>query len=590
MTGKTSDRVGAATPEDREQGVPELKRQPAESSSTRWVAIAGVAGFLLALLIYILRLDNVVGMMVDDGWYVLLAKSLATGQGYSLINSPTPGILPLYPPGFPFLLSIFYRLHPNFPDNLWLLKSVSVAAMMGVGILSYLYFRRDRALPAHLALGIAFASTICPPLVSLATSSVMSECVFALALIATVVVVERGVRAGKEGGRKLWLYPLASALLASFAFLTRSVAIGLLAAIFLYFLKVRMVRAALIFAFAVALFAGPWVIYSRIHAPTPAQQKEQGGHIVQPYTAQFWQRVASDKSSGSITAGEIPSRVWNNFLEITGRDIFRVIAPPLYELMRDPYEEARKLLSKALTDKTEDTLPVSFVLSVFLIVGFISVIREKVTLAEIAIPLSFLVIMLWPWETIRFVLPMTPFVLFYFLMGFRRIHLLLRAKTSTAASWAVPAVVVALVIGIHLYGNAVYISKKLGDSTFDRPQWLQTFDDAETLFKWVDQSIPENEPIVTLNPPLVHLYTGHKTVAWEDPVKNWESWKQLGIRYLVWVSAFPIAPEPEQRFYQTIYRTKNVSDFRVVDLGPVEKRGNWGESVVISTPGNPSER
>jgi hypothetical protein len=590
MTGKTSDRIGSTTQPDGEQESPELKRQPAESNITRGVAIAGLIGLLLALLIYCLRLDSVVGMMVDDAWYVLLAKSLATGQGYSLINSPTSDILPLYPPGFPFLLSIFYRLNPHFPDNIWLLKSVSVAAMMGVGILSYLYFRRDRALPAPLALGIAFASTICPPLVSLATSSVMSECVFALALVATVVVVERGVRAGKEGGRKMWLYTLASASLASYAFLTRSVAIGLLAAVFLYFLKARMVRAALVFAFTVALFAGPWIIYSRIHAPTPSQQKEQGGHIVQPYTAQFWQRVASDKSSGSITVGEIPSRVWNNFLEITGRDIFRVIAPPLYELMRDPYEEARKLLSKALTDKTEDTLPISFVLSVFLIIGFISVVREKLTLAEIATPLSFFVIMLWPWETIRFVLPMTPFVLFYFLMGFRAIHLFVRAQTTPPASWAVPGVVAALVIGINLYGNTAYLSKKLGDSTFDRPQWLQTFEDAETLFKWVNQSIPKDETIATLNPPLVHLYTGHKTVAWEDPAKNWESWKQLGIRYLVWVSAFPIAPEPEQRSYQAVYRAKNSSDFRVVDLGPVERRRNWGESVLISSPGNSSER
>jgi hypothetical protein len=590
MTSKTIDRASVTTQPGGEQESPELKRQPVASNTARWVAVAGVVGFLLAILIYILRLDSVVGMMVDDAWYVLLAKSLATGQGYSLINSPTPGILPLYPPGYPFLLSILYRLNPNFPDNIWLLKSVSVAAMMGVGVLSYFYFRRDRSLPAPLALGIGFAATICPPLVSLATSSVMSECVFALTVIATVVVVERGVQAGQAGSGKTWLYAPASALLASYAFLTRSVAIGLLAAVFLYFLKERMVRAALIFAFAVALFAGPWVIYSRIHAPTPSQQKEQGGHIVQPYTSQFWQRVASDKPSGSITVGEIPSRVWNNFLEITGRDIFRVIAPPLYELMRDPYEEARKLLSKALTDKTEDTLPISFVLSFFLIIGFISVVREKVTLAEIAIPLLLFVIMLWPWETIRFVLPMTPFVLFYFLMGFRALHRLARAQTSPAATWVMPSVVIALIICIHLYGNAAYLSRKLGDSTFDRPQWLQTFDDAETLFKWVNQSIPKNETIATLNPPLVHLYTGHKTVAWEEPAKNWELWKQLGIRHLVWVSAFPIAPEPDQRQYQTVYRSKSSSDFRVVDLGPVEKRGNWGESVLISSPLNPSER
>jgi hypothetical protein len=68
------------------------------------------AALALALTIYGLRLDHVVGLIVDDAWYVLLAKALATGQGYTLINSPTPGITPFYPPGFAALLSIFYRL------------------------------------------------------------------------------------------------------------------------------------------------------------------------------------------------------------------------------------------------------------------------------------------------------------------------------------------------------------------------------------------------------------------------------------------------------------------------------------------------
>ncbi|MBL8190262.1 MAG: hypothetical protein JNK38_19755, partial [Acidobacteria bacterium] len=59
--------------------------------------LIGAISLVGCLLIYLLRLDRVVGLFVDDGWYVLLAKSLATGQGYSLINSPSSGILPLYP-------------------------------------------------------------------------------------------------------------------------------------------------------------------------------------------------------------------------------------------------------------------------------------------------------------------------------------------------------------------------------------------------------------------------------------------------------------------------------------------------------------
>src|SRR5262245_46551845 len=124
--------------------------------------VAAVAALAIGLRIYVLRLDPVVGLIVDDAWYVLLAKALATGQGYTLINSPTPGITPFYPPGFPALLAILFRLSPSFPDNVWLLKSVSIAAMFGTGLLSFRYFTRHRALPNHVALALAFATVIHP--------------------------------------------------------------------------------------------------------------------------------------------------------------------------------------------------------------------------------------------------------------------------------------------------------------------------------------------------------------------------------------------------------------------------------------------
>ena len=79
-------------------------------------------------------------MVIDDAWYVMLAKALAEGRGYWLVNAPLDGILPGYPPGFPALLSLVFYLRPEFPDNVWLLKSVSIAAMLGVAMLSYSIF------------------------------------------------------------------------------------------------------------------------------------------------------------------------------------------------------------------------------------------------------------------------------------------------------------------------------------------------------------------------------------------------------------------------------------------------------------------
>ena len=108
---------------------------------------------LAALPIYLLRLDGTAGMMGDDAWYILLAKSLADGHGYWLTNAPLAGILPQYPPGFPALLSLVFQLHPEFPGNVWLLKSVSIAAMP-VCRVADLFYLMPSQLPL-ISLGLA---------------------------------------------------------------------------------------------------------------------------------------------------------------------------------------------------------------------------------------------------------------------------------------------------------------------------------------------------------------------------------------------------------------------------------------------------
>jgi hypothetical protein len=110
------------------------------ATAPKTLFVATTTAMVLVLAIYLLRLDHVVGLYGDDGWYALLAKALATGQGYTLINLPTSEIKPAFPPGFPFLLSLAWRLAPQFPQNLWLLKAVSIMAMFGVGLVAYYYF------------------------------------------------------------------------------------------------------------------------------------------------------------------------------------------------------------------------------------------------------------------------------------------------------------------------------------------------------------------------------------------------------------------------------------------------------------------
>lgn len=146
------------------------------------------------LVIYLLRLDDAAGLIVDDGWYIVLARALAQGDGYRLISSAATEILPAVPPGFPAILSLIVRVRPDFPDNLVWLKLVSILAMAGVGVACWIDFTRYRAVPRAEAALLVGATLIAPALVFLATSTVMAEPVFMLAQVVAVILVERIAR------------------------------------------------------------------------------------------------------------------------------------------------------------------------------------------------------------------------------------------------------------------------------------------------------------------------------------------------------------------------------------------------------------
>ncbi len=554
-----------------------------DGDSSRWIPAAGIVSLLVCLLIYLSRLDRAVGLFVDDAWYVMLAKALATENSYSLINAPTHGITPLYPPFFPFLLSLLYRFAPTFPDNIWLLKSLSVVAMLAAGWLAYVYFARERQMNPLVALGIAVAMVLSPPLVFLATSTVMSECVFTAIFLATILIVERGARKIKANEAKAgWLYPVLCGVGGTLCFLTRSAAISVVAAIFVYLVKERLRRAALIFTATVVLLSAPWVIYSRLHAPTPEQWNEQAGHIVEDYSKQFWQRQAGNIQSGTIEVTELPERVWKNIQQVALRDMLRVVAAPLYETLRSFQAAEAWRQQDGYEAPGGITAFFSLVVTILALAGFIRLLREKMTVAELSVAFSFGIMLMWPWEPFRFMLPLTALLIFYILKGVEaviRLHQKLRQIPLAQSNPVVAVAVIVCILAISLYGNVNYLSRKFSDSPTEQPPWLSTFDENEKLFLWVRENLKRDEIISTSNPGLVYLYTGNKTVAFHDPAGNWDVWKKMNVRYLVRTSSFILPPPenvPEERGLQVIYRQPGILNLRVLDFGPAETRSSWG--------------
>jgi hypothetical protein len=537
------------------------------------LGIAAAIATAVAIAIYWLRLDRVVGLAGDDAWYVLLAKALATGHGYTLINSPTPGITPFYPPGFPALLAIFYAIFPHFPENVWLLKSVSIAAMLGSGVVAFRYFAELRALPTGAALALGFATAIYPPLVFLATSTVMSEGVFTFIQLAAIYWIEKSIRRDASG-RACSAAPrdvAIGAALASLAFLSRSAGLGVLLGGGLYLLKERLAKAALIFAAVAAIAVGPWLLYAHSHAATPEQRVEQSGSIVLPYTAQLWQRVAGRPQSGAITWTDLPARVWSNLNEIGRADVGAFVL----------FSSYRPVEANELIQISDGAVSISLLLAFLALAGYITTARWRLTLAELVTPLALAVTLVWGWEQYRLILPLAPFIWFYLVMGVRQLVEICHERFAWPGPRGEELVLVAVSVSFAvsaLDGNYRYLQRKFDPAPEGGVQWIRAFDENEAFIRSIVANVPGDAPIATDNPALVNLYTGRKTIASNEPVSRWQVWKHLGVRYVAKISPYPVELDSNESRFPTAYRHDGTLGLRLFDLGPPEARAAWGDA------------
>lgn len=506
-----------------------------------------------ALAIYLLRLNNAAGLMVDDGWYILLAKSLAEGTGYRMISSPSPDVVPLYPPGFPALLSLVFEVQPHFPSNVWLLKTVSMAAMFGVGLLTYRYLR-TRDVEADLAACAALATAITPAFVFLATSTLMSECAFTLFQLSAIVLIQRAADPIPASRARVWT--VAAALAAAANVLIRSAGIGLALAIGLWLIKERLWKRAWLFGSVFVVCVLPWMVYSRVHAPTPEEQERHGGSIVYSYGEQIWMRWAGDPASGAATLDDIPVRIGANIVDVFARGMGGIFVPVVFRGPAESGEEMVALggaagLGRGSMGSAPATMAISLALTAVVLLGFVQTIRRELTPAELVVPIALAIIFVWPFWTFRFVVPLTPYLFLYLIRGIR-----------TFAPVEVVRIALLCVIGLHASDHARYILEARSADRSTQVTWLAQQKETDEVLDWMIAHLGDGV-IATTNPALVHLRTGHRTLSFDRPRESWDVWRARGVRYVVCLLAVELPSQARERT-KLLYRTRG--GFWVLEL------------------------
>lgn len=198
---------------------------------------------------------GLVGVFYDDGVYVVLAKALAEGQGYANIHLPgaPPGVH--FPPLYPLMLSVLWRLWPSFPDNVTLFRLFDSAALAGAAWIVAAHARRHGVAGAWASVALPLGFLAFPLLTIVGVR--FSEPLFLLLAAGAVSLADRRDATPTTA--------LAAGALAGLATLTRSVGVaaiaGVAVGVFLHGGR-RTAAAAAVASLAVVT---PWMLWAAGH-------------------------------------------------------------------------------------------------------------------------------------------------------------------------------------------------------------------------------------------------------------------------------------------------------------------------------------
>ncbi|MDX2149269.1 MAG: hypothetical protein SFV54_00930 [Bryobacteraceae bacterium] len=164
------------------------------------------------------------GQFDDDGIYTVTARALAEGRGYRIESLPGAPLQTKYPPLYPALLAVAWKLSPApFPGNLPWLLLVQAVVFLAVVAAAAAWLHANR-LPVRLAAFVALS-----PVSAILSSNLLADTLFTALTLTAITFCTKRTRASA------WL----AGLLAALAYLTRTAALVLLPALVLAALLAR---------------------------------------------------------------------------------------------------------------------------------------------------------------------------------------------------------------------------------------------------------------------------------------------------------------------------------------------------------------
>jgi hypothetical protein len=426
------------------------------------VVVAGVA--LAAGLAVVDGLP--VGVVADDSMYVILARALASGEGFRFLNVPGSPPGTHFPPGYPALLALVSFVSPAFPDSVIVFKALNAVFLAAAAVSVALLLRRRLELGPGWAVAAGLATAVSVPLLTLG-SMVLSELFFLAIVLALLPRLERLVDAPEPRARVLLL----GAAIGACA-LVRTHGVVLLPAVLLALAARRRWRDAALLSGAAIATMLPWQLWvARYGGTLPAPLLG----MYDSYAA-WWLRGLRDMGPSMVSA-----TLAKTIPETT------VMLKVLFSPLRGSTGHAVTLGALGLLSAAGCVVAWR---------------RAPVTLLFLA---GYLVIVLiWPFQTARFVWAVWPLILGLVLAG--------ASASLSRPTWARP-LRLALAAGFVwvAWGYAAYELRAA------RGRWWSSIARANTariapLVRWTMTNTAPGEIVASEYEGAVYLYAGRQAV------------------------------------------------------------------------------
>jgi hypothetical protein len=444
------------------------------------------------------------GDLHDDSLYYVSAKSLADGGGYRIESLPGEPAQTKYPPLYPLLLSIAWRvplqMDPQFPHNLPIAAWISWLALPAIMLQLLWVFPRlgITGWRAWLLMTLVAVN----PYMLVFSSTLVSELAYTALMIGALLLTERTAERDKATAMAI-----AAGAVAGLVYLTRSAGIVFLVAGPLYLWLRHKRREAVLWGAAMLPFVAGWTIWTRLHqVPTS-----------DPALIYYTDYVRYEFYS--ISLHDLPVFVWRNIdglllglgslvlPNVVGSFVFKTVAQ---------------------------------VIAIATISGVVRMVRRGQGLLYALLAAgSCAQLVVWHFPpNERFVLPLLPLVLAGLMTEMDHLGLMLRTglrhrdaaqRVVAAGMLLVAASVLAGAVALQVYVGQVLLPEQEIAHRAENVGRLEAYD-------WIRNTLPQDALLLSSEDGLMFLNTGRHAMRRTLPPPYW--YREDNAKIIDWMSNF----------------------------------------------------